>query len=79
MLDIEDIKRALKKVDLLERPYALIAPPKYKEILEENFKDSYEIIITELVEAIAPDQILIIDRKAIDNDFLIEDFLKEVK
>lgn len=83
-MDINEIKQALHKADLLLRPYAIIAPPKYKDMLEDNFKDSHEIIISELIEEIAPDQIFIVDRRAVDpydlngvKDYIPKDKLSE--
>ena len=64
---IEDIKAAIHKWDLINRPYALYYHPKDKEVVQEILETPVgDYLLPTETPLIQPGQVLLIDRAKLD-------------
>lgn len=58
----DDLVKALKRVDYLLKPKAIICNPKYSDTIEKEVGEKYKVIVSDLVE---PDKVYVVDRKTL--------------
>ncbi len=65
----EELLKPLYEADLLMRPFAILCSPQNAEIIKFHFEETYEIIVSDLVES---DKVYVTNRKNLDPLYIPE-------
>ena len=75
-MKLDELLKTLYEADLIMRPFAILCSPQNAEIIKSHFEETYEIIVSDLVES---DKVYVINRKEIDPLYIPEAEHMEVK
>lgn len=66
-MTIDDIKRAIHTVDLINRPLIVFAQPSIIKALKEQMPDIEEKAVLQEVDYAEPGKVIVMNRKELDN------------